>query len=500
MLLLNRPAPRLAAASALLLLAAACGGGGDRVFDGVVTVSRGDVVVTVTANGGARLADPRALRFGAAGTVASVAVREGDRVEAGQTLAALETDALDLAALKADADLALAQEALDALLQSPDSADLALAEAAAADTERALGGAQAALAASAPKQTNAADAAEIALGDASDAYGLLFRTYYGFQPDVDEMTDAPTLILERRGAPAILAYYRGLFPVEVRQSDVDDALNAAWEKVRAAGRAYADALLALESARTTAARAVTQVRQALRAAEERLAAIQEPPTPAAVFKAQAARAAAQLAADNAHANREAAALTSPIAGVVTSLRLEPGDVVGPASTVAAVADPALLEVVALVDQRDLLLVREGQPAVLSAQSAPLLEAASGRVTAVGLLPAGQGPSVRYPVTIALDDPAVLPLRPGMEAFVSIEVERRDDVAIVPLGAVQRDGRQFVVRQVAEDGLTDRQVVVLGAYDDFNVEIIRGVREGDVVVDFSTVVTQSNFLRDGRPLP
>ena len=56
------------------------------------------------------------------------------------------------------------------------------------------------------------------------------------------------------------------------------------------------------------------------------------------------------------------------------------------------------------------------------------------------------------------------------------------------------------RQVAEDGLTDRQVVVLGAYDDFNVEIIRGVREGDVVVDFSTVVTQSNFLRDGRPLP
>ncbi|MCE2469018.1 MAG: biotin/lipoyl-binding protein, partial [Dehalococcoidia bacterium] len=305
MLLLNRSILRVAAASALLLLAAACGGGGERVFDGVVTVSRGDIVVTVDANAHAQLADPRALRFGVAGTVASVAVREGDRVEAGQTLAALETDALDLAALKADADLALAHEALDALLESPDPADLALAEAAVSDAERARANAQAVLAASAPKQTNAADAAETARADAFDAYRRVFRAYYGFQPDADEMTDAPALILQRRGGPAILSYYNnGLFPVEVRQSDVDDALTTAWERARAADRAYADALLALESTQTAAARTVTQSRQALRAAEERLAMLNEPPSAAAVLKAQAARAAAQLAADNAHANRE----------------------------------------------------------------------------------------------------------------------------------------------------------------------------------------------------
>lgn len=497
---LTRPVLRFAVAPALLLLAAACGGGGERVFDGVVEVSRGDVVVSVSANAHVQLADPRALRFSVAGTVASVAVREGGRVEAGQALAALETDALDLAALKADADLALAQEALDTLLASPDPADLALAEAAVADAEHALDNAQAVSAAAAPKQTNAADAAETARAGAFDAYRRVFRTYYGFQPGANEMTDAPARILERRGNPGVLSYYNnGLFPVEVRQSDVDDALTAAWERARASDHAYADALLALESAQTTAARAVTQARQALRVAEERLAALNEPPSPAAVLKAQAARAAAQLAADNAHANREAATLVSPIAGTITSLSIEPGVPVGAASIALTVADPALLEVIALVDQRDVLLVREGQPAVVSTPTA-LLDAATGRVASVGLLPAAQGQSVRYPVTIALDDAAALPLRPGMEAFVSIEVERRADVVVVPLGAVQRDGRQFVVRKVAEDGLTDRQVVVLGAYDDFNVEIVRGVREGDVVVDFSTIVTQSDFLRDGRPLP
>ena len=497
---LIRSVPRFAAASALLLLAAACWGGEERVFDGVVEISRGDVVVSVSANAHAQLANPQALRFGVAGTVASVAVREGDRVEAGQTLAVLETDALDLAATKADADLALAQEALDALLESPDPTDLALAEAAVADAERTLANAQAVLAASAPKQTNAADAAETARADAFDAYRRVFRTYYGFQPGADEMTDAPAAILERRGNPAILPYYaNGLFPVLVRQSDVDDALTAAWERARAADRAYADALLALESAQTAAARAVTQARQALRTAEERLAALNEPPSPAAVLKAQAAIAAAQLAADNANANREAATLISPIAGIVTSLAIEPGLPVGAASIAMTVADPALLEVVALVDQRDVLLVREGQPATVSTPTA-LLEAAPGRVASVGLLPAAQGQSVRYPVTLTLDDAAALPLRPGMEAFVSIEVERRTDVVLVPLGAVQRDGRQFIVRKAADDGLTDRQVVVLGAYDDFNAEVVRGVREGDVVVDFSTAVTQSDFLRDGRPLP
>ena len=498
-MLLNRSALLLAVAVAPLL-AAACWGGEERVFDGVVSVSRGDVVVTVSANANAQLADPRTLRFGVAGTVASVEAQEGDRVEAGQALATLETDALDLAALKADADLALAQEALDDLLAPPDPADIALAEAAVADAERALANAEAVLAAAAPKQTNAADAAEAARTAAFDAYAKVFRTYYGFQPGADEMTDAPDIILERRRTPGILSYYTsGLFPVEVRQSDVDDALTAAWERARAAERAYADALLALESAKTGAARAVTQARQALRAAEERLAALNEPPSPAAVLKAQSVRAAAQLAADTAHANREAATLASPIAGVVVSLHAEPGDAVGAGSVVAVVADPARLELIALVDQQDALLVREGQAAVVSARSAPL-EAAPGRVSAVGLFPAGQGAAARYPVTIVLDDAAALSMRPGMEAFASIEVERREDVVVVPLGAVQRDGRQFVVRTVADDGLTDRQVVVLGAYGDFNAEIVRGVREGDVVVDFSTAVTQSNFLRDGRPLP
>ncbi|MDE2765723.1 MAG: HlyD family efflux transporter periplasmic adaptor subunit [Chloroflexota bacterium] len=498
-MLLNRSVLRVAAASALLLLAAACGGGGERVFDGVVSVSRGDVVVTVSANATAHLADPRALRFGVAGTVASVEVEEGGRVEAGQALAKLETDALDLAALKADADLALAQETLGDLMAPPDPADVALAEAVVGDAERSLADAQTVLAAAAPKQTNAADAADTARVEALDAYAKVFRTYYGFQPGAGEMTDAPDLILQRRGNPGLLAYYTsGLFPVEVRQSDVDDALATAWELVRAADRAYAEAMLALESAQTAAARAVTQARQALRAAEERLAALNEPPSVAAVLKAEAALATAQFAADTTRANRDAATLASPIAGVVVSLSIEPGDTVGVANVVAVVADPALLEVVVLVDGRDALLVREGQAAVVSARSAPL-EAAPGRVSAVGLLPSGQGASARYPVTIVLDDAAALQLRPGMEAFASIEVERREDVVVVPLGAVQRDSRQFVVRKVAEDGLTDHQVVVLGAYDDFNAEIVRGVREGDVVVDFSTAVTQSNFLRDGRPL-
>ena len=98
-------------------------------------VDKGDLISTVSATGTIEPEGQIALVFRGAGRVGEVLVKEGDAVTAGQVLARLETDDLDLALAQAETVLLISQAQLERLKTPTDEIDLAAAEAAVASAE-----------------------------------------------------------------------------------------------------------------------------------------------------------------------------------------------------------------------------------------------------------------------------------------------------------------------------------------------------------------------------
>ena len=116
----------------LLLLAmlglAACGGT-PAASVSTATVTRGELIQSVSGSGQVKPVQEIDLNFGTTGTVAEVRAKEGQRVQQGDSLARLELADLDQQVLQAEANLKSAQAALQALKDGPKETDLRAARA-----------------------------------------------------------------------------------------------------------------------------------------------------------------------------------------------------------------------------------------------------------------------------------------------------------------------------------------------------------------------------------
>ena len=99
----------LALACLIVVSVSACGQA-DEIEQQLVEVTRGDLVLSVSADGNLSLPRYQKLTFGIAGTVVKVNVEEGDRVTKGQVLASLDATSLELAVRAAEIDLEMATD------------------------------------------------------------------------------------------------------------------------------------------------------------------------------------------------------------------------------------------------------------------------------------------------------------------------------------------------------------------------------------------------------
>lgn len=86
----------------------------------------------------------------------------------------------------------------------------------------------------------------------------------------------------------------------------------------------------------------------------------------------------------------------------------------------------------------------------------------------------------YKIKLAFNsnDPRI---RPGMTADVAIEVDRKENVLLVPLGKLKKIGGTFEANKKEGDELKKVTVEVKGRDDSGNAEIISGLAEDDVIV-------------------
>jgi len=198
---------------------------------------------------------------------------------------------------------------------------------------------------------------------------------------------------------------------------------------------------------------------------------------------------------------ETIVIKAPISGVVTSLKVEEGEMItsgtraymGGGTTLMTIADLSKMVVKVEVNEVDITKVEVGQE-VRIGFDAIRGKVYHGRVKKIA--PAGvlKGNVVVYPVEVEITDLDGR-IRPGMTADLDIIVGEARDVLYVPKEAVRR--RRVLV---LVDGRPVPRPVVTGLEDDVKVEIKSGLREGDEVVIFEEGVKEEMLkkLRSMRP--
>lgn len=190
-------------------------------------------------------------------------------------------------------------------------------------------------------------------------------------------------------------------------------------------------------------------------------------------------AAAQSMRDAALEKLDSASLKAPFDGFIALVSVDQGDQVGANAAIVEVVDPTLVEMDGIVDEVDILLLREGLMASITIDALPgrRLE---GFVSVIAPVATNQQGVVTYPLRVQVQIPDDLRLRDGLSAVADLVLEQQLNVLLIPQQAIFGSFQSPTALVETEDGIVERPLV-LGNSDDFWTEVLSGVQEGDRVV-------------------
>lgn len=199
---------------------------------------------------------------------------------------------------------------------------------------------------------------------------------------------------------------------------------------------------------------------------------------------------------------------SPVDGVVIAKNVEEGQTVAASYQTPSIAEIARdltqMQVEVNVDEADIGGVHEGQEAEFTVDTFPR-DSFSGSVSQVRLSPTSEDNIVTYTVIVKVDNPDGK-LLPGMTANVSLILDKRDDILVVPNSAFRfkpvsasqsvevgpppgPGGRKSNVAEVTAPAVyllnnknqPVKAEVERGITDGQNTEVVSGLEEGQRVI-------------------
>jgi len=216
-------------------------------------------------------------------------------------------------------------------------------------------------------------------------------------------------------------------------------------------------------------------------AERRRLVLAQAEAAAEAVKARGGALQAEVARLNPGAKPGAGSLSSPIAGVVVSVGITPGEFVDTTGGAFTVADLSVVLVLAQVPEASAPLIAVGDPARVRVATGD--RSWDGKVVAIG---AALDPQARtLPARIQLANPDGA-LRSGMFVNVTLTSDRGRDDVVVPSGAVQLLGdKRVAFTPMGGDRFQSHDLTVGVEQQDW-VEVRKGLSAGD------EVVTQGSF--------
>ena len=477
------------------------------------TIERGALSSTLSSSGNIQSGQSATVVWQTSGKVSDVTFKPGDLVKEDQVLASLNPNTLSTEMIKAKQDLIDAKQALDDLLNSRIQEAQALQ--AVEDAQEALNN---------QKQLAAGDSsqAQLALAQAEDAYSDAVRT----RNAMNYPHSSDELVIEKAETDYLLAKltykeaqkeYNKWAHKKLTNQDRVQALNrllTARQKMDSALTTYNWYLLSYTDNEIAQADAEVAVAEAnLETTQANWDSLKTGTSEATIALAEATLAdakreweqvkdgantedieAAQAAVDAAQASLDKANLLAPFAGTITEVGIKTGDLVNSGDAAFRIDDLASLYIGLQISEVDLASLKVGQPATLEFD-AIADKVYAGEVTEIGMIGTVSQGVVNYPVTVRVTD-ADENIRPGMTASVTIVVDQRDDVLMVPNKAIRTSNGQQTVTILFE-GQQIAVPVTVGLTGDSLSEVTSDqLREGDaVVINGSTASASSTRGQD-----
>jgi len=212
-------------------------------------------------------------------------------------------------------------------------------------------------------------------------------------------------------------------------------------------------------------------------------------------------------------------ITAPFDGFITKVNVEGGAEVVTGMVAVELADPNKFEADILVSEMDILQVKlDGEAWVqVDAMQGMRLPAKITHISPTATIQQGV---VNYEVKVEIESleavmqerqqagqqeqvPAMIPedfqLREGLTITVSIIVDQRTNVLLVPNSAITTRGRQAYVQVPLPDGTTEERAITTGISDWQYTEVTNGLNEGEqVVVPQGTTSTSTTPQQNQRP--
>lgn len=190
---------------------------------------------------------------------------------------------------------------------------------------------------------------------------------------------------------------------------------------------------------------------------------------------------------------------SPIDGIITSLRIEEGEVAiigtmnNPGTVLMTIADLSVMEVEVEVDETDVIGVKLGHRAEVRVDALPD-QTLEGKVTEIGSSALQQTTASQeskdFKVVITLENPPDS-LKPGLSASADIITAEKKDVLAVPISALvlrekedkenEGDDEQEEGVYIVENSRVKFHPVQKGIMGEMNIEITSGLEEGQEIV-------------------
>lgn len=175
-------------------------------------------------------------------------------------------------------------------------------------------------------------------------------------------------------------------------------------------------------------------------------------------------------------------VNAPITGYVSSLDVQKGSIVASGTsnvsggtTIMTLMDLSKIFILATVDESDIGGVIVGQNARVKVDSFPS-QTFEGRVVRIAVQGVEESKVVTFEVKVEIVDDEKHLLKPLMTGNVTLVLQQRDDVLVVPQGAISRRGDGAYV--TLADG--SEKKIVIGVEGLENVEVIEGLNQGDIV--------------------
>jgi len=210
-------------------------------------------------------------------------------------------------------------------------------------------------------------------------------------------------------------------------------------------------------------------------------------------------------------------IIAPFDGFITKVNVEGGDEVLKGTVAVELADPNKFEADILVSEMDILQVKLGGEAWVEVDAMQGLNLPA-EVTRISPTATIQSGVVNYEVKVELQSlqsvmqeqgeqqgapPMILEgfqLREGLTVTVSIVIAQRNDVLLVPNGAITSQGGQTYVQVVLPDDTIEDRAVTSGISNWQYTEVTDGLSEDEKVVVLQGTTTPSAPRAARGPMP